>query len=74
MCDERQLWIDRRDVDDAGRWPDVSANGDGLYSCDFGSDTGYTTKTGTSMATPSVTGAIALLPNLSPYRPPVCIQ
>lgn len=41
--------------------PDITANGISVYSADADSDTAYTTKNGTSMSTPSVTGAIALL-------------
>ncbi|EDP69626.1 peptidase S8 and S53, subtilisin, kexin, sedolisin [Flavobacteriales bacterium ALC-1] len=41
--------------------PDIIANGVSVYSADDDSDTDYTTKSGTSMSTPSVTGAIALL-------------
>ena len=41
--------------------PDITNNGVGVYSSDFGSDTSYSTKTGTSMSTPATTGTIALL-------------
>lgn len=41
--------------------PDIVANGVSLYSSDNGNDTDYGTKSGTSMSTPTVTGAIALL-------------
>ena len=48
-------------MDDGRLKPDVSANGDGVYSSDFGSDNSYITYSGTSMATPSVAGGVALL-------------
>ncbi|MEJ6798191.1 MAG: S8 family serine peptidase [Crocinitomicaceae bacterium] len=44
--------------------PDLVANGVSLYSADNGNDTDYGVKSGTSMSTPTVTGAIALLQQL----------
>jgi subtilisin family serine protease len=41
--------------------PDLVNNGQSLFSSDDDFDTDYTTKSGTSMATPTTTGAIALL-------------
>lgn len=41
--------------------PDVMANGDNVFSLDSGNDNDYKSRNGTSMAAPSVTGAIALL-------------
>jgi len=41
--------------------PDIVANGKSLFSSNSTSDTAYSTKSGTSMAAPTVTGAIALL-------------
>ena len=41
--------------------PDIMAPGSGIKSCDYLSTTGYTNKSGTSMATPHAAGAAALL-------------
>lgn len=41
--------------------PDIVANGRSLYSSNSSNNTSYSVKSGTSMAAPSVTGAIALL-------------
>jgi hypothetical protein len=48
-------------TDDGRIKPDLVANGSGLYSCDMDADNDYTTKSGTSMAAPNVTGTLALL-------------
>ncbi len=47
--------------DDGRVKPDLAANGDGLYSTDNTGTTAYTTKSGTSMASPNATGSMALL-------------
>jgi subtilisin family serine protease len=48
-------------TDDGRIKPDITANGDGLYSSLGGSDTSYGTYSGTSMATPNACGSAALL-------------
>ncbi len=47
--------------DDGRIKPDISTNGVGLYSTDDGSNTSYYTLSGTSMASPSACGSLALL-------------
>jgi len=47
--------------DDGRIKPDIAANGYNLYSTFDGSDTDYNTISGTSMATPSVTGSLLLI-------------
>lgn len=48
-------------ADDGRIKPDISANGASLYSTYSPADNAYTTMTGTSMASPSVCGSLALL-------------
>lgn len=48
-------------ADDGRIKPDIVANGVGLYSSYSSSDANYATLSGTSMATPNVTGSLGLL-------------
>lgn len=48
-------------TDDGRIKPDICGNGWELYSCDIDSDNHYSTKNGTSMSSPNVTGSLALL-------------
>ena len=47
--------------DDGRIKPEIVANGDDLYSTDDDSNSDYTWKSGTSMATPNICGTLALL-------------
>ncbi len=51
-------------VDDGRVKPDLVANGAGLYSPTAGSDSAYSTYSGTSMASPNATGSALLLQQL----------
>lgn len=48
-------------ADDGRIKPDIAANGISLYSADHTSNSAYSTKSGTSMASPNVSGSLALL-------------
>lgn len=48
-------------TDDLRIKPDITGNGTGLYSSDSGNNSDYATLTGTSMASPNVTGSLLLL-------------
>jgi len=54
--------------------PDIMAPGSNIKSCDFSSTSGYTSKSGTSMATPHAAGAAALLLDYLDTLPPAQIE
>jgi hypothetical protein len=47
--------------DDGRIKPDICGNGQGLYSCSMEGEDAYTSKNGTSMSAPNVTGSLLLL-------------
>ena len=51
-------------TDDGRIKPDVVANGYSVYTCSYSSDTSYTSSSGTSLATPGVSGAAGQLVSL----------
>lgn len=54
--------------------PDLSAPGVNITSLAHNSNTGYTTKSGTSMATPCVAGVMALMLSVNPTLTPIEID
>ncbi|MCB2212581.1 S8 family peptidase [bacterium] len=58
-------WVYANGSQDGLMKPDVSAPGEDIKSCDYNNTSGYTLKSGTSMATPHVAGLCALLKSIS---------
>ncbi len=54
--------------------PDISAPGSGIYSLNYASNNGYSSKSGTSMAAPCVAGVMALMLQANPTLTPVEID
>jgi len=54
--------------------PDISAPGQNIFAAQAGTVSSYVSKTGTSMATPHVTGAAALLINARPQIDPSSLK
>ncbi len=54
--------------------PDISAPGSDIVSCDYSNPAGYTTKSGTSMATPHIAGCMALVLQANPYLTPAQVD
>lgn len=54
--------------------PDISAPGSSITSLSHNSNSGYTTKSGTSMATPCVAGVMALMLSVNPELTPTEID
>jgi subtilisin family serine protease len=54
--------------------PDVGAPGDNIKSCRHNSNSGYTTMSGTSMATPHTAGVVALMLSKNPTLSPAVVD
>lgn len=54
--------------------PDIAAPGSNIVSLNYSNNTGYTTKSGTSMATPCVAGVMALMLQVNPMLTPMEID
>ncbi len=54
--------------------PDIAAPGSSIVSLNYSNNTGYTTKSGTSMATPCVAGVMALMLQVNPTLTPLEID
>ncbi len=54
--------------------PDICGPGSDIVSCSYSNPAGYTTMSGTSMATPHLAGCMALLLDVNPYLTPAQVD